>query len=574
MTLNNVLRLRAGSGTVEIPIHVPNHLGGWNVHTARHTQTLDVTSEDGNPRGVFLKPDGTKLYMAGRDEDAVFEYDLSTPWDVTSATLKQRLDPGWDFNPSDIYFRDDGKKLYIIDGDDDVQEWDLGTAWDTSTGSIVQQVDLNSEDSIPLGLFFKSDGTKMYMGGRYSGSVYEYTLSTAWDISTLSLNHSTGVSDAPTALFFRDDGHKMYYVCVSEHIHEYDLSTAWDLSTKNNLQEYNISDSDLGAEGIHFRPDGTQAYVSILSGDRIFEYQIDDSENISLRVNASDGVKAIKVDDPGWDVSTASYVQKANLLRGGDDVQADVFFKPDGTKIYILEYNQDIWEYDLGTAWDLSTTTYNNNSTTVVVDSPSGMFMGKSGSKLYLVDDKGTGTDGFVSEHTLSTAWDISTESQTQTYGVGSEDEHMVDVSFKPDGTKMYTVGFSNDNVYEYDLSTAWDISTASYNQAYSVGTETTLPLSLFFKEDGGKMYVWSDTDTYSLYEYDLKSNWNISTASLNQSLDTSQFNGIEGFYFGDLGQKMYAASSDNNIYEYTLERGVLHLQMNGKIQIIETDAI
>jgi hypothetical protein len=36
----------------------------------------------------------------------------------------------------------------------------------------------------------------------------------------------------------------------------------------------------------------------------------------------------------------------------------------------------------------------------------------------------------------------------------------------------MYVIGSVGDDVNEYDLSTAWDISTASYLQNFFVGTQ------------------------------------------------------------------------------------------------------
>jgi hypothetical protein len=64
------------------------------------------------------------------------------------------------------------------------------------------------------------------------------------------------------------------------------------------------------------------------------------------------------------------------------------------------------------------------------------------------------------------------------------------DLFFKSDGAKMYVVGSIGDDVNEYDLSTAWDISTASYLQNFSVSAQEISPTSLFFKPDGLKMYV------------------------------------------------------------------------------------
>jgi len=54
----------------------------------------------------------------------------------------------------------------------------------------------------------------------------------------------------------------------------------------------------------------------------------------------------------------------------------------------------------------------------------------------------------------------------------------------------MYVVGYSGDDVNEYDLSTAWDISSSSYLQNFSVAAQDTGPTAIFFKPDGTKMYV------------------------------------------------------------------------------------
>jgi hypothetical protein len=74
-----------------------------------------------------------------------------------------------------------------------------------------------------------------------------------------------------------------------------------------------------------------------------------------------------------------------------------------------------------------------------------------------------------VNEYDLSTAWDITTASYLQNFSVATQETNPQGLFFKPDGTKMYVIGSSGDDVNEYDLSTAWDISTASYLQNFSV---------------------------------------------------------------------------------------------------------
>ena len=66
-----------------------------------------------------------------------------------------------------------------------------------------------------------------------------------------------------------------------------------------------------------------------------------------------------------------------------------------------------------------------------------------------------------VYQYSLSTAWDVSTASyDSVSFGLTGQEASVSGIRFKPDGTKMFIVGYSGDSVYEYSLSTAWDAST------------------------------------------------------------------------------------------------------------------
>ncbi|MDQ3075958.1 MAG: hypothetical protein M3Q34_02425 [bacterium] len=47
---------------------------------------------------------------------------------------------------------------------------------------------------------------------------------------------------------------------------------------------------------------------------------------------------------------------------------------------------------------------------------------------------------------------------------VGSQDGTAFEAQFKSNGTKMYMLGYINKRVYQYTLSTPWDVSTATYD--------------------------------------------------------------------------------------------------------------
>jgi DNA-binding beta-propeller fold protein YncE len=63
-------------------------------------------------------------------------------------------------------------------------------------------------------------------------------------------------------------------------------------------------------------------------------------------------------------------------------------------------------------------------------------------------------------------------------------------IAFNTDGTKMFVVGNTGDDVNEYDLSTAFDISTAVYSQNFSVAAQDIDPSGVAFNTDGTKMFI------------------------------------------------------------------------------------
>jgi DNA-binding beta-propeller fold protein YncE len=100
-----------------------------------------------------------------------------------------------------------------------------------------------------------------------------------------------------------------------------------------------------------------------------------------------------------------------------------------------------------------------------------------------------------VNEFDLSTAWDVSTASFLQNFSVVTEDTLPQDLFFKPDGTKMFVCGAQGQDVNEYDLSTAWDVTTASFLQNFNVKTFANNFYGMFFKPDGTKMFALGVTD-------------------------------------------------------------------------------
>ena len=201
----------------------------WDVSSASYLQSFSVAAEEINPRELFFKPDGTKMYVNGSAGDAVYEYDLSSAWDVSSASYLQNFSvAAQETGPQGLFFKPDGTKMYVSGfNGSDVNEYDLSSAWDVSSASYLQNFSVAAQEVNPRGLFFKPDGTKMYVNGTAADNVNEYDLSSAWDVSSASYlqNFSVAAQEiTPTGLFFKPDGTKMYVSgSTGDDVNEYDL---------------------------------------------------------------------------------------------------------------------------------------------------------------------------------------------------------------------------------------------------------------------------------------------------------------------------------------------------------------
>ena len=141
------------------------------------------------------------------------------------------------------------------------------------------------------------------------------------------------------------------------------------------------------------------------------------------------------------------------------------------------------------------------------------------------------------------------------TYNVGSQEGTARGLTFNNDGTKMFVVGQTGDDVNEYTLSVGFDLSsTVTFVDSFNVNSQTLAPLSVKFNTDGTKMFILENT---KVHEYTLTTGFDVSTASFTQTLVTTVDNNNYGLDFKPDGTKMYITGGSNDkIYEFNLTTG------------------
>ena len=264
-------------------------LNAWDVSTASYVQNFSFSSQASSMRTGFFKPDGTKMYMASISTHTIYEYNLSTAWDVSTSVYSTNSKDisGQETASSGLFFKTDGTKMYLCGkSGDDVNEYNLSTAWDVSTASYNQNFSVSGQEANPSGLFFRADGLKMYVAGATGDDVNEYTLSTAWDVSTASYVQNFSFSSRDTdvgGIFFKEDGLKMFHLGDQNNkAYEYNLSTAWDVSTASFVQDFDVSSQEIYPKAISFKSDGSKMFVFGEQGNDVSEYTIGSSSDTTL----------------------------------------------------------------------------------------------------------------------------------------------------------------------------------------------------------------------------------------------------------------------------------------------------
>jgi DNA-binding beta-propeller fold protein YncE len=186
-------------------------------------QTLNVAGTAYTVSGVTFKPDGTLMYLTDLDGDKVISYSLSTAWDLSTASyISGQLSVS--NNPYGVKLKPDGTRMYVVEeNSQDVREYNLSTAWTLSTASYSREYNLSSYQLKPREIIFSPDGDKLFVGGiGTTGNVPEideFTLTTPWDISSLShvQNYDASlVKSNLTSLSFNDNGASLFVQYTTE----------------------------------------------------------------------------------------------------------------------------------------------------------------------------------------------------------------------------------------------------------------------------------------------------------------------------------------------------------------------
>ena len=242
------------------------------------TYNAGISGADFSPLSITFNGDGTVGYFG--EDNEMFGFSMSTPYDISTATgtgfTKTSIPnagPPYGYGAmKDLRFNSDGTKMFVVEvsgNDCAIQEFSLSTAYDVKTRSASATATFDPTTASNGGgvlnaIEFSADGKKMYaLGPGGLGGVrflYEYDLSTGFDISTISYNDErvdlealAGI-DLAQSLTFNNDFSKLYIACGNDGMFQFNwgtpsgsgVSREFTGETGNNITYSNASTGGTG----------------------------------------------------------------------------------------------------------------------------------------------------------------------------------------------------------------------------------------------------------------------------------------------------------------------------------------
>jgi len=269
---------------------------------------------------------------------------------------------------------------------------------------------------------------------------------------------------------------------------------------------------------------------------------------------ATEGTDSSTPTNP-WSINTMVYSGLSFDTSGEESGGIYFTLSTDGTKCYVADNSTNIYEYLLGTAFNISTAVYSGKSVDAYIsaDAPSYFKISNNGFKLYRV----VPVLSRVYSFTMSAAFDISTATLDAGYLSAHTSNTLSGLTISLDGKHLYLINDSTGNIDQYTLGTAFDLSTAVFTQNTVVSGGTLSEADGMTISPDGKTIVISDHITEDILVFTLSTAFDISTVTYSNSLGTLDppvtASNVVDIVINPAGDKLYALSAIDVIYEYLL---------------------
>jgi len=227
---------------------------------------------------------GNQIFVLDGSTRTIYKYSLSTSWSLPTISFEYAYQMDDTMNiPSDIYFRPDGRAAYFSEAvggaisDTDVYEYGLGTAWDVRTMFFNRVTTFSGGGLYDItGFEFKPDGTKMFVPDDNDDSIFSFGFSKAWDISSWQYLAKYSIANpghaSPVDLRVGGAGTRIYVIDnFIQSVRQYTMNTAWDLTSISGQLQQSVTAAS-GYTGIYLNANEDKLFLLSKGSDAIYQY--------------------------------------------------------------------------------------------------------------------------------------------------------------------------------------------------------------------------------------------------------------------------------------------------------------
>ena len=536
---------------------------------AQYTYNNSSTGKAGSQTTLLFNGDGSKVSYYG---EGWWTFDLQNNWDLSTigpghshvpvpATNWTGHSPG---GIQQLKWIDNGNKIVAQGGVGNIGNRRLFSVFNVPTAYDVTTVDFTDSQLI---YFF---GNNSGIDSADSDTWNSTPLINFRNTELVTDNSYPSILDFE----FSEDGKRMWFTELDANalgrsrIYEINMRDSYDLRTQIGPTDVVMWPDNVGPDTIHgitVTPTG-KLYVGYNNwGDSTATLTYDKGKIAGWDISTP-AVTYGSIDE----ATGAAQLQPSAF--GGFYTSAQWFdFNEDGTKVFVkgadpnpgyAQNGSRLGEFNLSTAYDI--TTFDSTPVNVEVHPDGESYEGKfgdSGNKWYA-------TNGPLNQYNLPGPYDITNWSQSTTRN-SYNNAGGNSFDFRPDGTELFAISSTSNTmgIRRYALGSPWQLNQYdNYDSQYNFDNEMTTTSGIEFNSSGTKMYVLARADANSnvgILEYDLSTAWRIGTATYNDkflNLGNDGFMNEENLTMRLVNDNIFYVMGNNTnyyngkaIYKYTL---------------------
>ncbi len=299
----------------------------WNIETLTYENKSLLVSGNGEfyVGDIILKPDGTKMYVMSF-YNVIRQFALTTPYDIETAVYEKSGTLSESATHHAFFISPDGTKVYVRGAGATIYQYSI-SAWNISTLSPVGSAEMRDEEGDLIAgvssIFFKPDGSKLFALGQLKDSVFQISLSSSWNITTIAwaeASYNLSARDNfPQSIFFKPDGSRMYYRGgqYDTVISQYSLLESWSISTLN-YEKFGSITTDY-PDHFFIDPSGTRVYILTdvwLEGFYVYQYALAPDAPTDVIATSGEHMNKVVITWEKSENATAYQVYRDNVALG------------------------------------------------------------------------------------------------------------------------------------------------------------------------------------------------------------------------------------------------------------------